>query len=118
MEVEEERHARKTAIAESLNMFGLPKETVDGIVQRMNFYVENFLAPPWIHLNFQEFSDLTAEQIERLRTAFFKMGDEVRLWKESICRERLLVEVAIAAPDAYLRTMPNPYETRHESPLH
>jgi len=95
---------RRRRIAEALRMFELSAEVIDAICSRMIFYVENFLCPSWIHLDFQQFSTLSVEEIEKIQRAFTQMGSEIREWKDSIFRERLLMEVAIAAPDAYCRT--------------
>ena len=75
------------------------------ICPRLIFYVENFLCPPMIHLDFQQFSGLPIAEIEKIQRAFSQMDSKIREWKGSIFRERLLLEVAIAAPDAYCRMM-------------
>jgi hypothetical protein len=94
---------RRRRIAEAMRMFELPPETIDHLCHRMNLYVEKFLCPPTIHLDFRQFSGLPLAEIEKIQRAFSQMGSEIREWKDSIFRDRLLLEVAIAAPDAFCR---------------
>lgn len=101
---------RYRLIADHLRPFNLPQKAIDWICPRMVYYVETFLCPPAIHLDFQQFSGLPSEEIEKIQKAFSQINTEIREWKGSIYRERLFLKVAFGYPDAFLLVFPNDRE--------